>query len=103
MCEDSGAKITEMKIVVDKDIPFIEGVFEPYAEVIYKKGDSIVKEDLLDVETLIIRTRTRCDENLLAGTAVKMLFTATIGMDHIDVDYCKSHGIHVENAAGCNV
>ncbi len=102
MREDSGIKITDMKIVVDKDIPFIEGVFEPYAEVVYKKGDSIVKEDLLDAETLIVRTRTRCDGNLLDGTAVKMLFTATIGMDHIDLEFCQAHGIRVENAAGCN-
>lgn len=91
-----------MKIVADKEIPFLEGVFEPYCEVVYKKGDEIVREDLMDAQVLIIRTRTHCDAALLEGTAVRMITTATIGMDHIDQEYCRSHGIKVANAAGCN-
>lgn len=91
-----------MKIVADRDIPFLEGVFEPYADVVYLKGDQIMKEDLSDADVLMTRTRTRCDRNLLEGTKVRMIATATIGMDHIDLDYCKSNGIRVENAAGCN-
>ena len=91
-----------MKIVADKEIPFLEGVFEPYCEVVYKKGDEIVREDLMDAQVLIIRTRTHCDQALLEGTSVRMITTATIGMDHIDQEYCRSHGIKVANAAGCN-
>ena len=91
-----------MKIVADKEIPFLEGVFEPYCEVAYKKGDEIVREDLMDAQVLIIRTRTHCDPALLEGTSVRMITTATIGMDHIDQEYCRSHGIKVANAAGCN-
>ena len=91
-----------MKIVVDNAIPFLEGVFEPYAEVVYKGGSEIAHDDVADADALIIRTRTRCDAELLEGTSVKMIATATIGVDHIDMDYCTRHGIHVENAAGCN-
>jgi erythronate-4-phosphate dehydrogenase len=91
-----------MKIVADIDIPFLEGVFEPYADVFYKKGDQIVREDLMDAEVLIVRTRTQCNADLLEGTPVKMVTTATIGTDHIDMDYCKAKGIKVANAAGCN-
>lgn len=91
-----------MKIVADIDIPFLEGVFEPFAEVVYKKGDQIMHEDVIDADALIIRTRTKCNAELLADTSVKMIATATIGMDHIDIAYCREHGIHVENAEGCN-
>ena len=91
-----------MKIVADIDSPFLEGVFEPYAEVLYKKGDQIVREDLLDADVLMTRTRTHCDAELLEGTSVRMIATATIGMDHIDLPYCASKGIDVVNAAGCN-
>lgn len=91
-----------MKIVADKDIPFLEGVFEPYCEVVYKKGDEIVKDDLTDAQVLIVRTRTHCDAALLEGTQVKMVTTATIGTDHIDLEYCSSKDIVVANAAGCN-
>ena len=91
-----------MKIVADIDVPFLEGVFEPYAEVVYKKGTEISHDDLADADVLIVRTRTRCDAALLEGTKVSMVATATIGMDHIDLDYCREHGIEVTNAAGCN-
>ncbi|MBQ7269204.1 MAG: 4-phosphoerythronate dehydrogenase [Bacteroidales bacterium] len=91
-----------MKFVIDKDIPFIKGVFEPWAEVVYLEGSAIARVDLLDADALIIRTRTRCDAALLAGTGVKIIATATIGFDHIDLDYCASKGIYVRNAAGCN-
>ena len=91
-----------MKIVADANIPFLEGVFEPYAEVVYKDGREIRREDCLDADVLITRTRTRCNADLLEGTAVKMISTATIGTDHIDLPWCAEHGIEVYNAAGCN-
>lgn len=91
-----------MKFVIDKDIPFIEGVFEPFAETVYKEGAAICNEDLIDADGLIIRTRTHCNEELLKGSSVKMIATATIGTDHIDMEYCHEHGIYVKNSAGCN-
>ncbi len=91
-----------MKIVADIDIPFLEGVLEPYAEVVYKKGFEIGPEDVRDADVVMTRTRTRCDASLLEGSKVSLISTATIGMDHIDLDYCSSHGIEVANAAGCN-
>jgi len=83
-------------------IPFLKGVFEPYAEVVYKDGREIRREDCLDADVLITRTRTRCHAGLLEGTSVKMISTATIGTDHIDLPWCEEHGIKVYNAAGCN-
>lgn len=91
-----------MKIVADRNIPFLKGVFEPYAEIIYKDGSEIVRDDVLDADALVIRTRTRCDASLLEGSSVRIIATATIGTDHIDMDYCSSRGIIVHNARGCN-
>lgn len=91
-----------MKIVADRNIPFFEGVFEPYAEVIYKEGQDISGDDVKDADVLVVRTRTRCDASLLEGSSVKLIATATIGTDHIDLEYCASRGIDVHNAQGCN-
>ena len=91
-----------MKIVADINIPFLEGVFEPYADVIYKEGQEISSADVKDADALVIRTRTRCDASLLEGSSVRLIATATIGTDHIDMDYCASKGIEVHNAQGCN-
>lgn len=91
-----------MKIVIDKSIPFVEGVFEPYAETVYREGPEISEEDLAGADALIIRTRTRCDAQLLDGSSVKIIATTTAGTDNIDMEYCRQHGIFVKNASGCN-
>jgi len=89
-------------IVADSAIPFLEGVFEPYADVKYIPGEDICAADVKDADALIIRTRTKCNAELLDGSAVKFIATATIGTDHIDFPYCDSKGIVVRNAPGCN-
>lgn len=91
-----------MKIVIDRDIPFCEGLFEPYAEVAALDGRSISRRDVAGADVLVVRTRTRCDAALLAGSRVTTVVTATIGTDHIDTRWCAANGIEVFNAAGCN-
>ena len=91
-----------MKIVIDSAIPFIKGVLEPFAEVVYVAGDSFTPQIVADADGLIVRTRTHCNRELLEGSKVEFIATATIGFDHIDMEYCNSHGIKVTTAAGCN-
>lgn len=91
-----------MKFVIDKNIPFLDGVFEPYGHVVYLAGGDIDSQSVADANVLVVRTRTKCDEHLLGGSKVEMVATATIGYDHIDVDYLASRGIAFATAAGCN-
>ena len=91
-----------MKIVADDKIPFLKGVFEPFAELVYLPGQNISRADLKNADALITRTRTICDKQLLHATQVSFIATATIGYDHIDTAWCESNGIHWTNAAGCN-
>lgn len=91
-----------MRIVADSAIPFLKGVFEPWAEVVYLPGSAITAADVRNADALVVRTRTRCDEALLAGSRVRIVATATIGFDHIDTPWCAARGIEVATAAGCN-
>ncbi len=91
-----------MKIVCDNKIPFLRGVFEPFAEVVYLPGGETTAAVVRDADAVITRTRTRCDAALLAGSAVRVVATATIGYDHIDTAWCEAHGILWRNAPGCN-
>ncbi len=91
-----------MKILIDRAIPFLRGVLEPYAEVTYLDGREFSKEDVASADALIIRTRTLCNRALLEGSKVQFIATATIGFDHIDLDYCHTHNIAVTTSAGCN-
>lgn len=91
-----------MKIVCDDKIPFLRGVLEPFAEVVYLPGKLTTPEVVRDADAIITRTRTKCDASLLAGSSVKVIATATIGFDHIDTAWCEGHGILWRNAPGCN-
>ena len=91
-----------MKIVCDDKIPFLRGVFEPWAEVLYLPAGEIGPEAVRDADALITRTRTRCDAALLEGSSVKVIASATIGYDHIDTAWCEARGIRWSNAPGCN-
>lgn len=89
-------------LVADRDIPFLEGVLDPWFEVRALPGKAIGPTDVRDAVALLVRTRSRCDAALLEGSAVRFIGTATIGTDHIDRDYCDSYGITVASAPGCN-
>lgn len=91
-----------MKIIVENHIPYIEGLLEPWAQVQYLANADITPEAVRDAQALLVRTRTRCDSALLEGSSMEFIGTATIGTDHIDLDYCRDRGIAVHNAPGCN-
>ena len=92
-----------MKVIVDDKIPFIKEAIEKIAdEVVYAPGKDFTPSLVKDADALIIRTRTRCNRELLEGSKVKFIATATIGFDHIDAEYCREAGITWTNAPGCN-
>ncbi len=97
------ANFVAMKAVVDDKIPYIEGQIETLADhVLYKRGSDITAADVRDADVLIVRTRTRCNRELLEGSSVRLVVTATIGYDHIDTEYLRQAGIFWTNCPGCN-
>ncbi len=91
-----------MKIIADDKIPFLKGALERYAEVVYVPGNQINSDILKDADAILIRTRTKCTGNLLEGSKIRFIGTATIGFDHIDIHYCSRNNITWKNAPGCN-
>ena len=92
-----------MKVVVDDKIPYIrEALSALGVEAQYVGGSQITSDIVRDADALIVRTRTQCNAELLEGSRVQFIATATIGYDHIDTAYCAAHGICWTNAPGCN-
>lgn len=92
-----------MKVIVDNKIPYIrEALAELADEVVYLPGKAFTPDIVRDADALITRTRTLCNRDLLAGSKVQFIGTATIGFDHIDTAYCKEAGITWSNCPGCN-
>ncbi len=91
-----------IKVIIENKIPFIKGLLDKICDVSYLAPEDITADALRDTDALITRTRTRCDASLLDGSRCRFIATATIGTDHIDLEYCRRQGITVANAPGCN-
>lgn len=91
-----------MKIIADKNIPYLKGVAEHFGDVTYLDGSAFTQGAIKNADTLIVRTVTHFGESILKESNVKLICSATIGYDHIDTAYCDAHGIIWKNAPGCN-
>ena len=92
-----------MKIVVDDKIPYIrETICQLADETVFLSGAAITADDVRDADVLVVRTRTRCNRQLLEGSKVQLVVTATIGYDHIDTQWLQEAGIRWTNCPGCN-
>ena len=54
-----------MLIIIDKGIPFLDGVFGSDIEVLYLAPEDITADVVKEADALLVRTRTRIDERLL--------------------------------------
>ena len=91
-----------MQVVIDKGIPFLDGVFPSNIEVLHLSPEEITPCAVRNADALFVRTRTRINKELLQGSKVRFVATATIGFDHIDQSYCREAGIHWVSCPGCN-
>ncbi|WP_329904841.1 4-phosphoerythronate dehydrogenase [Porphyromonas pogonae] len=93
-----------VKLAVERSVPYIRHVADQLAEVTYLDKEEFTNENLKrhGFEALIIRSINRCTAELLQGTAVEFIATATAGYDHIDTQYCREHNIYWTNSPGCN-
>lgn len=89
-----------MKFAVDPNIPFIKKPLLSIPGSVI--SHDLTKEGVRDADVIITRTRTHCNAELLDGSICRFIATATIGTDHIDLQYCAERGIRVANAPGCN-
>ncbi len=91
-----------LKIVSDADIPFVEEMFSEWADLDLIPGHEIGPQTIKSADALLVRSITRIDAELLAGSAVQFVGSATAGLDHIDLDFLNREGIHVADARGGN-
>jgi erythronate-4-phosphate dehydrogenase len=96
------AIFTPMRIFIDENIPQGPEVFSAYGEVTTFPGRTLAREHLEEADVLLVRSITQVDQQLLQGTPVKFVGTATIGVDHVDQDYLRKQGIGFSAAPGCN-
>lgn len=92
----------KLKIVADENIPYVTDAFSHLGSVELLSGREIKTDHLKNADLLLVRSVTKVNSELIKSTPVKMVCSATIGTDHIDLDFLAQHGIHFSNAAGSN-
>ena len=91
-----------LRIVADENMPNVEQLFGKFGDVVLRPGREISRQDLIQADALLCRSITPVNKELLQATQVKFVGTATIGTDHLDIDWLNANKIHWANAAGCN-
>jgi len=91
-----------MKIVADENIPFVAECFSSIGKVVVVSGREITPGVVADADVLLVRSVTRVDLSLLAGSKVRFVGTATIGLDHVDFDLLREKNIGFASAPGSN-
>ncbi|HEY9166719.1 MAG TPA: 4-phosphoerythronate dehydrogenase [Candidatus Kryptonia bacterium] len=91
-----------MKFIVDRNIPLVQQAFEGLGDVTALETGDFTKDTVRDADVLVVRSETKVNAALLDGSCVKFVGTATIGTDHIDLDYLQSRGIGFASAPGSN-
>ena len=91
-----------VKIIADANIPFVKDCFSSIGEVEVFPGREIRPDVVGDADCLLVRSVTKVDSDLLAGSRVRFVGTATIGFDHIDIEYLMRNNIGFASAPGSN-
>lgn len=91
-----------MNLIIDANIAFAEEAFSHLGITRLVDGRSLTNKDVKDADILIVRSVTNVTDGLLKNSKVKFVGTATIGTDHIDLNYLSKQNIQFTDAKGCN-
>jgi erythronate-4-phosphate dehydrogenase len=91
-----------MRVVVDKNNPLVAEAFQQFGEVRALATKEITADSIREAEMVIVRSETKVTKELLRGSSVRFVGTATIGTDHVDVEYLRTNGIGFASAPGSN-
>lgn len=91
-----------LRLVADRVIAEAATAFGGLGEVVLADGRAIDRALVADCDVLLVRSVTRVDAALLAGSRVRFVGTATAGTDHIDTAWLEGQGIAFAAAPGCN-
>ena len=91
-----------MKILADMNMPGLDGSFAHHGDIRRLDGRRICRSDLIDADVLLVRSVTRVGADLLQGTNIRFVGSATIGIDHLDTPWLEANNIAWAHAPGCN-
>lgn len=96
-----GGKMT-MRLLADENMPLLAEFFGGLGELRTLPGRHMSPQDVQAADILLVRSVTHVSRELVAGSGLRWVGTATIGTDHIDKAVLSEQGIALASAPGCN-
>lgn len=94
------ARPEAMRLIVDAQMPGAREVFSRFGDVEVRPAEEIRPAGVREADVLLVRSVTRVDEELLGGSSVRFVGSATIGTDHVDLEFLEHRGIVFAHAPG---
>jgi erythronate-4-phosphate dehydrogenase len=91
-----------MKILIDDACYAYKEIFGDFGEVTAVAGRDICPHLVKEVDILIVRSRTKVNQQLLSGSKVRFVGSSVAGLEHIDLHYLAKNNIKFFSAQGCN-
>ncbi len=91
-----------MRILADENIPLVHDMLSPCGEVVTIHGREISTASLKGFDALLVRSITKVNADLLTGSKIRFVGTATAGTDHIDKKWLYENEISFADATGSN-
>ncbi len=91
-----------MKLIIDDACYAYDTIFSDFGEIKALPGRSIDSASVKDADVLIVRSRTKVNQDLLQGSSIKFVGSTVAGLDHVDQDYLRENNITFFSAQGCN-
>jgi len=91
-----------MKIIADENLKDVEKYFAEYGRLELLPGREINRQSIADADVLLIRSVTNVDRELLTGSQVKFVGSATSGVEHVDQEFLQGQGIYFCHSKGSN-
>ncbi|RBP84792.1 4-phosphoerythronate dehydrogenase [Marinomonas rhizomae] len=91
-----------MKIIADENMPNAKALFSHLGDVELVNGRTLTHEQVKDADVLLVRSVTKVTKLLLEGSSVRFVGSATIGVDHVDLECLAELDVAFSSAPGCN-
>ncbi len=92
-----------LRVVADPAIPGLAGALAPHdADLVLVPGRQWTPALVREADALLVRSVTRVNRELLQGSRVRFVASATSGIDHVDTGWLARSGIAFAHARGCN-
>ena len=96
-------KILITEFMEAKSLEMLQSIFDVTADQDFSTNTNELKKIISNFDALIVRNKTQVNKEVLENAPnLKFIGRLGVGLDNIDIEFCKTNNIHVQPATGMN-